>query len=91
MVNPLIAEQRRETRRRGHGNVLVRPESPGSRDIQGRLVDVSASGFRMEHACSALTAGQYVGFAHVEARGRARVVWTRILDDSVESGFVVAD
>jgi hypothetical protein len=89
-MNPLVTEQRRETRRPGHGNVLVRPESPGSRDIQGRLVDVSGSGFRMAHDCSALTAGQYVTFAHVEARGRARVVWTRILDDSVESGFVVA-
>jgi len=91
MMNPLVAEQRRETRRQGHGNVLVRPESPGSRDIQGRLVDVSGSGFRMAHNCSALTAGQYVTFAHVEARGRARVVWSRILEDTVESGFVVAD
>jgi len=90
-MNPLVTEQRRETRRPGHGNVLVRPESPGSRDIQGRLVDVSGSGFRMAHNCSALTAGQYVTFAHVEARGRARVVWSRILEDTVESGFVVAD
>lgn len=90
-MNPSVAEQRREKRRRGHGNVLVRSEGPGSRDIQGRLVDVSASGFRMAHDCAALTAGQYVAFAHVEAKGRARVVWTRILDDSVESGFVVAD
>ena len=90
-MNPSIAEQRRETRRRGHGSVLVRSESPGSRNIQGRLVDVSDSGFRMAHDCSALTAGQYVAFAHVEAKGRARVVWTRILDDSVESGFVLAD
>jgi hypothetical protein len=89
-MTPSVAEQRRETRRRGHGSVLVRSESPGSRDIQGRLVDVSASGFRMAHDCAALTAGQYVAFAHVEAKGRARVVWTRILDDSVESGFVVA-
>ena len=89
-MNPSVAEQRCETRRRGQGNVLVRSECPGSRDIQGRLVDVSASGFRMAHDCSALTAGQYVTFAHVEARGRARVVWTRILDDSVESGFVLA-
>ena len=91
MMNPLVAEQRRETRRQGHGNVLVRPESPGSRDVQGRLVDVSTCGFRMAHQCSGLTAGQYVTFAHVEARGRARVVWTRILDNSVESGFVIAD
>ena len=90
-MNPTVAEQRRETRRRGHGSVLVRSESPGSRDIQGRLVDVSGSGFRMAHDCSALTAGQYVTFAHVEAKGRARVVWTRILENSVESGFLVAD
>ena len=89
-MNPSVAEQRRETRRRGQGSVLVRSESPGSRDIQGRLVDVSASGFRMAHDCAALTAGLYVEFAHVEAKGRARVVWTRILDDSVESGFVVS-
>lgn len=88
-MNTLIAEQRRETRRRGHGNVLVRPETPGSRDIQGKLIDVSDSGFRMAHKCSALTSGQYVTFAHVESRGRARVVWTRILDDSIESGFLV--
>jgi hypothetical protein len=95
-VNPVIAEQaiaeqRREVRRQGHGSVLVRAESPGSRDIHGRLVDVSMSGFRMAHDCSALTAGQYVAFEHVEAKGRARVVWTRILDNSVESGFVIAD
>jgi len=90
-MNTSVAEQRRETRRRGHGRVLVHPENPGLRDIQGRLVDVSASGFRMAHDCSALTAGQYVAFRHVEAKGRARVVWTRILDDSVESGFLIAD
>jgi hypothetical protein len=89
-ITQAVAEQRRETRRRGQGSVLVRPESPGSRDIQGTLVDVSASGFRMAHDCSALTAGQYVVFTHVEAQGRARVVWTRIIDNTVESGFVIA-
>jgi len=31
-----------------------------------------------------------VEFAHVEARGRARVVWTRIVNHAIESGFVVA-
>ncbi len=44
-----IAEKRREKRHPGSGNVLVRPEAPGSRDIQGKLVDVSDSGFRMAH------------------------------------------
>jgi hypothetical protein len=45
----------------------------------------------MAHECAVLTAGQYVKFAHVEARGRARVVWTRIAAEAVESGFLVAD
>jgi len=89
-VTVSVAEKRREARHPGSGNVLVRPEAPGSRDIQGKLVDVSVRGFRMAHQCAALTAGQYVEFAHVEARGRARVVWTRILEQAVESGFVVA-
>lgn len=84
------AEKRRETRRPGKGNVLVRCASPHRLEIEGRLVDISASGFRMVHACPALAAGLYVDFSHVEAKGRARVVWTRILAGSVESGFVVA-
>ena len=44
----------------------------------------------MVHDCAALTAGQFVEFSHVEAKGRARVVWTRILAEAVESGFVLA-
>jgi hypothetical protein len=85
------AENRREARYPGRGSVLVRSEGPGSRDIRGKLVDVSANGFRMAHDCTALTAGQYVEFSHVESKGRARVVWTRIVAEAVESGFVVAD
>ena len=54
-----VAEKRREARHPGQGSVLVRSENPGSRDIQGKLVDVSASGFRMAHEwthCGGLTA-----------------------------------
>jgi hypothetical protein len=84
------AEKRREPRYPGRGTVLVRSENPGARDIRGKLLDVSASGFRMVHDCAALTAGQFVEFSHVEAKGRARVVWTRIFAEAVESGFVLA-
>ena len=83
------AEQRREERYAGKGNVVVRFVTPRRFEIEGRLVDVSLSGFRMAHDCSWLTAGQFVEFSHVEARGRARVVWTRIVGGSVESGFVL--
>ena len=52
-------------------------------------MDVSASGFRMTHEYAALEAGQIVEFSHIEAAGRARVVWTRIADARVETGFLV--
>jgi len=94
-MNPSVtitakAESRRETRRPGKGNVLVRWSNPRAQQVEGKLMDVSDSGFRMAHACSALAAGQYVEFSHFEAKGRARVVWTRIIGGTVESGFVVA-
>jgi hypothetical protein len=84
-----LAEKRAEERRPGKGNVMVRWMNPRPLEIEGRLLDVSASGFRMAHDCTALTAGQDVEFAHVESKGRARVVWTRIINRMVESGFVV--
>ena len=69
---------------------MVRWTSPGAQQIEGKLIDVSDGGFRMSHECSSLTAGLFVEFAHFEAKGRARVVWTRIVAGAVESGFVVA-
>jgi hypothetical protein len=90
-MNVSTSDKRREARYPGRGGVLVRSENPGVPLIQGKLLDVSASGFRMVHDCAALTAGQFVEFSHVEAKGRARVVWTRILAETVESGFVLAD
>jgi hypothetical protein len=57
--------------------------------IEGHLVDIAASGFRARHSCQSLTSGQDVSFARRGARGRARVMWTRISGDTVESGFLV--
>lgn len=85
------ADQRHEARRPGKGSVVVRWSSPGGQKIEGKLIDVSDSGFRMSHECSSLTAGLFVEFAHFEANGRARVVWTRIVGGKVESGFVVGE
>jgi hypothetical protein len=89
---PLVAlvEKRKEVRRPGQGNVVIQWANPRLQEIEGKLVDVSASGFRLVHQCAGLTAGQEVEFSHREAKGRARVVWTRILSGAVESGFVVA-
>ncbi len=89
-MNPALhRDSRKEARRAADGEVRVRFENPHRREIQGRLVDVSVSGFRMAHEYAALEAGQIVEFSHIEAAGRARVVWNRIADARVETGFLV--
>jgi hypothetical protein len=82
-------EKRREARRPATGSVRVRFTDPEPLEIDGKLMDVSPSGFRMVHACASLHSGQMVEFAHVEAQGRAQVMWNRILAGGVESGFLV--
>jgi hypothetical protein len=84
-----IREKRRESRYQADGAVRVEFMNPRMTRIQGRLIDVSANGFRMAHDEKSLATGQVVEFSHSEASGRARVMWNRILDKSVESGFLV--
>jgi hypothetical protein len=88
-MNTPVREMRREERRKAEGSVRVRFATPQVVEVEGRLVDVSASGFRMTHTCVALAAGQVVEFSHVEAAGQARAVWNRVLADRVETGFLV--
>jgi hypothetical protein len=82
-------EKRREARRLASGEVRVKFTDPEVLEIDGKLMDLSANGFRMSHECTALRSGQVVDFTHVEANGRAQVMWTRILAEGVESGFLV--
>ena len=84
-----IREQRREQRRLANGRVRVRCSDPRAMEIEGRLLDISPSGFRMIHTCVSLVAGQTVEFSHPEAEGHARVMWNRVLAERVETGFFV--
>ncbi len=89
-MNPALRrESRKEPRRPVNGEVRVLFENPQRHEIHGRLVDLSVSGFRMKHEYAALEAGQIVEFSHIEAAGHARVVWNRIADAGVETGFLV--
>ncbi len=87
-------EQRRERRRPASGEIyfsFAQGESKlGSKEVRGRLIDRSASGFRAEHDCAELTSGQVVRFRLAASfKGKARVVWTRIQADRVETGFTI--
>lgn len=84
-------ERRKHPRREAQGVIFIhvlKPESP-STAIRALLLDLSASGFRASHTSKELCSGQEVAFYHDGEEGRARVVWTRIVGQSVESGFLV--
>jgi hypothetical protein len=82
-------ERRSERRYRGQGPLKLSFEDPSPQEVVGRLLDYSQSGFRAIHEYAALHTGQVVAFQHAIAGGKARVMWNRIADDRVETGFFV--
>jgi hypothetical protein len=88
-MNLALQEQRKEARQPAEGPVLVRFADPQPSEILGQLMDVSPSGFRMSHANQSLHSGQMVEFSHYLAVGAARVMWNRIMDQRVETGFLI--
>jgi PilZ domain len=80
-------DRRNEPRSSAEGTIEVSLDAPEIR-LTGELIDVSHTGFRVAHKYAALRSGQTVSFRHASGSGRARVVWNRVLNDCVESGFV---
>lgn len=83
------ADRRTERRHQGQGPLKLCFDDPSPQEVTGQLVDYSMSGFRAVHAYVALHTGQVVDFQHAVAGGKARVMWNRIADDRVETGFLV--
>ena len=83
------ADRRTERRYRGQGPLRLSFDDPSPQEVVGRLLDYSKSGFRALHQYPALHTGQVVAFQHAVAGGKARVMWNRIADDRVETGFFV--
>ena len=84
-----ITDRRSEERHDSDGELRLSLEDPMQQEITGTLLDYSRSGFRASHHCAELHTGQVVQFQHLVASGTARVIWNRILPESVESGFLV--
>ena len=89
-TQPNPADRRAEPRRPASGQVELRPEwFASTTSVPGQMLDINSGGFRARHSFQALVSGHIVEFAYGRQRGRARVVWTRILGDQVESGFMI--
>ncbi len=85
------ADRRSERRQLASGEILLTRKSPAPSVVIGKLLDRSASGFRVGHRDSTLESGQVVVFHLGGDTGRARVVWNRIINGKVESGFLIVD
>ena len=84
-----LPEQRREPRVLCHGEVRLTYNDGAVREIVGKMLDVSFSGFRAAHGDMTLQKGTEVEFIHPIFRGKARVAWSRSVYERVESGFSV--
>ena len=55
-----------------------------------RLLDASDHGFRAAHECADLIAGSQVQLeSEITGTVMARVIWTAIMGDHIESGFYI--
>lgn len=83
------ADRRTQPRRPASGQINLRPEGLAAATAAGQMLDINSGGFRARHSFQTLVSGHIVEFAYKRQKGRARVVWTRILGDQVESGFMI--
>ncbi len=83
------AERRKERRRPASGEVALTIEDIAPAEFWGELIDLSNGGFRVRHQRMRLSTGQQVRFTHPSGKGTARVIWTRILGENAESGFLI--
>ena len=84
-----FADRRKEPRFAASGAVRLYFADPLPLEVQGRLVDISQSGFRVAHGFPGFQAGQSLHFRHDQGQGTARVMWNRILPEHVETGFFI--
>lgn len=80
-------DRRAEPRFAASGEVRLLLNNPQSLASPGRILDVSQHGMRVEHMYAALTSGTILQIESGGTQYTARVVWNRIKDDGVESGF----
>ena len=84
-----IDDRRSEPREDANGVVRLFTVPDERLVFQGEMLDASASGFRLQHAYQRVSSGDEYRFESPLSSGLARVMWNRILDTSVETGFLI--
>ena len=81
------SDRRAEPRRPTSGMARLRIAGPLNEGFEATLLDVSAGGFRVRHSYLRMASGDLVEFTCGGQHGRARAMWTRILNGVAETGF----
>ncbi len=84
-----VDERRREERVASTAEVTLVMETPQMFEVRARMLDQSKSGFRASHMYPALTSGQVIRCRVGGEERLARVVWNRIIEEGVETGFLL--
>ncbi len=82
-------ERRKESRTEARGVVELFIDDPEPQAIPALLLEVSKGGFRARHHSPHLSSGTEIRFLYKLARGKARVMWSCVLPDVIESGFLI--
>lgn len=82
-------ERRKEQRSPHSGEIRISFEDPNPVTVDGELLEISVRGFRVTHDSNAMTPGLEVRYARKGSSGRARVIWTHVLEGRTVSGFLV--
>lgn len=81
-------DRRTAVRALASGRVEISFDNPAPALIEAEMIESSATGFRAAHASKALEPGLVVTYREPEVSGRARVIWTHVLEGRRVSGFL---
>ena len=79
-------ERRQQLRHTTQGTVLLRDEKNPSLRVLAQLINVTERGFSASHFHKGFVVGQVVKF---QEWFRAKVIWTREVEDHEETGFLI--
>jgi hypothetical protein len=82
-------ERRKEQRSPFSGPVEITFEDPAPVTVRAELLEVSTRGFRASHNEKSLAPGLEVSYRSAGSSGRARVIWTHVLEGRCVSGFLL--
>jgi hypothetical protein len=83
------ADRRQAERSPQSGPIEISFADPNPIAVSAELIEASDRGFRAAHDSRLLAPGLEVHYRREGASGRARVIWTHVLDGRSVSGFLI--